>query len=288
MGLSVRRLADAVGAQIDGIDLRQPLRPADAADLLAAWSTHRVLLLRGQDIDDRAHAAFAAHFGTPAEFGPAAGATEISRIYRASNTDEDGCLLAPGDERAEPLKINWHWHIDGCYRAAPNRGVVLRALEVPPVGGDTIFADLQLAWETLPPALKSRIEGLCSLHSFAHMIRICGMSPIAPEEAARLPEVSHPLVWRHADCRMSLFLSPPYMAQIDGLSYASTRALVDELTEWASADRFLYHHRWQPGDVLIWDNRWTMHKVTPYDLARHRRVMRGAALMGTETTSSHG
>jgi alpha-ketoglutarate-dependent taurine dioxygenase len=286
--LRVRRLADTIGAQIDGIDLRQPLGLDDVTQLLDALSSHRVLLLRGQSIDDRAHVAFASHFGTPTVFASTVGAVASPCIYGTSNTGNDGRLLPPGDERAELLKINWFWHVDGCYRAMPNLGVVLRALEVPPVGGDTVFADLQRAWEALPPAFKSRIDGLICHHSFAHMIECCGMPPAAPEEAARLPNAPHPLVWHRRDGRKSLFLSPPYMMHIDGLSYTDTRALVNELTAWASADRFVYHHRWVPGDVVMWDNRWTMDKVTPYDLARHPRVMRGAALVGTEPVATHG
>ncbi|QLH50727.1 MAG: TauD/TfdA family dioxygenase [Candidatus Accumulibacter cognatus] len=283
----MRPLTDTIGAQIDGIDLRRPLPREDVAQILDAWWSYRVLLLRDQSIDDPAHAAFAAHFGTPAIFASGASAAESSCIYGASNTADDSALLPLGHERVKLLKMNWFWHVDGCYRAKPNRGVVLRALVVPPIGGDTVFADLRLAYVTLPPTLRSTIEGLICRHSFAHMIECCGMPPVTPLEAARLPEASHPLVWRHSDGRRSLFLSPPYMAHIDGLSYNNSRALVEELTEWASADRFVYLHRWLPGDVLIWDNRWTMHKVTPYDLACHRRVMRGATLVGTETVSSH-
>ncbi len=288
MPLTFRRLADTIGAQVDGIDLRRQLAEGDAARLREAWRAHRVLLLREQDIDDLAHARFAACFGTPAVFGAAAGAAASPCVYGASNTGDDGRLLPPGDERAELLKMNWFWHVDGCYRAMPNLGVVLRAVEVPPAGGETLFADLRQACETLPAALASRIEGLACRHSFAHMIGHCGLPAVAPQEAARLPGATHPLVWRRRDGRRSLFLSPPYMAGIDGLSYADTRALVDELAAWAGAERFVYRHRWRPGDVLLWDNRWTMHRATPYDLARHRRVMRGATLTGSEAVVAHG
>jgi len=287
MALSMQRLAETIGAQINGIDLCRPLWPEDVAAIREAWSSYRVLLFRNQAIDDHAHASFASHFGTPLEFLSNAGEDRSPYIYGASNTDVHGRLLPAGSESAEVLKINWYWHVDGCYRAMPNLGVVLRALEVPPVGGDTMFADMYHAWEFLPPVQKSRIRKLLCQHSFSHMIEHCGMAPVMPEEVEKLPSALHPLVWHHSDGRRSLFLSPPYVSHIDSLSYGDTRALIDELTVWASADRFVYQHHWKPGDVLIWDNRWTMHKVTPYDLVRHRRVMRGATLTGTEIPSSH-
>ena len=286
MALRIQRLADTIGAQIDGVDLSQNLCVEDIEAIRKAWSLYRVLLFRDQAIDDHAHASFASHFGTPLEFTSDAG-ERSPYIYGASNTDAQGHLLPAGSKSSEVLKINWYWHTDGCYRAMPNLGVVLRALEVPVSGGDTIFADMHHAWEALPSQQKSRIRKLTCLHSFSRMIEHCGMAPVMREEVDNLPTAVHPLVWHHHGGEQSLFLSPPYMSQIEGLSYADTRALVQELTSWATADRFLYQHHWQPGDVLMWDNRWTMHKVTPYDLLHNRRVMRGATLLGTEIPSSH-
>jgi alpha-ketoglutarate-dependent taurine dioxygenase len=130
--------------------------------------------------------------------------------------------------------------------------------------------------------MKQRIERLACRYSFAHMISRCAMPPVEAQETQGLPAAVHPLVREHADGRRSLFLSPPYMEVIDGLDYASTQSLVAELTEWAGQDRFLCRHRWQAGDVLIWDNRWTMHRVLPYDLVNAKRVMRGAMLLGTD------
>lgn len=287
MALSVQRLGDTIGAQVHGIDLSQPLCGDDVASIGAALLSYRVLLFRNQAIDDHAHATFAANFGTPLGFLSEAGKNRSRYIYEASNTDTDGHLLPAGSEPVEVLKINWHWHTDGCYRVMPNFGVVLRALEVPVSGGDTIFANMQHAWEALSTLQKFRLRKLMCRHSFSHMIEHCGMTPVTKEEVDKLPTVLHPIVWQHSGGGQSLFLSPPYMSQIEGLSYADTRSLVDELTSWATADRFLYQHHWQPGDVLIWDNRWTMHKVTPYDLLHNRRVMRGATLVGTEIPSSH-
>jgi len=281
MPLTALPLAGTFGAQIAGIDLRSPLSAADSAWLQGAWSAYRLLLFRDQNVDDSAHAAFSAHFGTPVRFQPSPAGTETF-VYGASNTDEHGQVLPEGHALAQPLRINWAWHIDGSYRAMPNKAVVLRALVVPPQGGDTEFADLQHACATLPTTMAQRIRHRRCTHSFAHMIERCGMPAVTPEEAASLPSARQPLVWRHADGRRTLFLSPPYMSHIEGLSYEAGQALVDELVAWCGSERFVHRHHWRPGDVLTWDNRFTMHRVTPYDLARHARVMRGATLMGTD------
>lgn len=135
----------------------------------------------------------------------------------------------------------------------------------------------------LPNALRKRIDALTCRHSFAHMIEHCGLPGVHAWEV--LPTATPPLVWDHGASGKSLFLNPPYMVQIDGLAYTDTRALVEELTAHATRpdptrpDHAL-RHRWHRDALLIWDNRWTMHRVLPYDLTHEPRVMRGATLAG--------
>jgi alpha-ketoglutarate-dependent taurine dioxygenase len=285
--LRTEPLGPAFGARIEGVNLQAALDRETIEALMSAWERHRVLLFRGQAIDDRAHARLARMLGTPARFERSAGASaESPEIYGSGNTDDTGNLLPPDDGRAQVLTINWSWHVDGCYRATPNKGVVLRAIQVPVEGGDTVFADLEAAYIALPAGMKRRIERLECRHSFAHMISRCGMPPVGEHETAELPAAVHPLVREHSSGRRSLFLSPPYMEAIEGFDYASTQSLVAELTEWATQDRFLCRHRWQAGDVLLWDNGWTMHRVLPYDLANDKRVMRGATLLGTDVVGA--
>lgn len=280
-GMQIERMSGTLGAEILNVDLTRALQPSEIGALEDAWTQHRVLIFRDQSIDDADHARFARALGQPAVFGRTAEGV-AQEVYGASNTDDHGRPLPAGDERARLLTMNWFWHADGCYRAKPNKGVVLRAVEVAAEGGDTLFADMEAAYAALPVALRQRIDGLVCRHSFARMIEHCRMPPVTPEEAEALPSTSHPIVWRHRGGRRSLFLSPPYMERIDDLGDAETRCLIDELTAWATQERFLYRHRWRARDVLVWDNRWTMHKVTPYDMAHHTRIMRGATLLGDE------
>jgi alpha-ketoglutarate-dependent taurine dioxygenase len=281
MGLHVRPTGDALGAEISGVDLGAPLQSGELEVIRKAWARHRVLAFRDQAVDDAGHARFAGLFGALADFGRRAdAATGSAAVYCSSNADDAGCLLSPSDERARELLINWFWHTDGCYRRTPNRGVVLRAVEVPASGGDTLFANMEAAYAALPQATQRRADRLVCRHSFARMLEQCGMRAPAPGEATRLPTAWHPLVWQHAGGKRSLFLSPPYMERLCGPGLFETGAFIAELVEWASQQRFLYRHQWRAGDVLMWDNHWTMHKVSPYDLARQKRIMRGATLIG--------
>jgi alpha-ketoglutarate-dependent taurine dioxygenase len=158
----------------------------------------------------------------------------------------------------------------------------LHGIDVVEDGADTIFANLCAAYETLPATTRQRIDGLFARHSFPYLVKTRGMPPLNSGQIAALPPVDHPLVRRHRDARRSLYLSPPYMETIVGWNQPDSQALIEELTVWASQERFLYRHRWRPHDVIMWDNGWTMHKVMPFDIERVRRVMHGVVLLGTE------
>lgn len=279
MALGIRPLTDTLGAEILGLEPDRPWTDTQTEQLRAAWRRHRVLLLRGTGGEGHAPLRVATALADRREglHDPQAPAP---RPYTSSNTDARGALLPP--DESLPLRINWFWHIDGCYLVRPHLGAVLCAGELPDIGGETEFADLREAWEQLPPRLRERIEGRTCDHRFASMVAHCGMPPVGADEAAQLPHARHPLVRRHHDGRCSLMLSPPYMDRIDGLTPEQTRSLVEELTAWATQDRFVMRHRWQPGDLLAWDNRSTMHRVMPYDIASQGRVMRGASLAGID------
>lgn len=282
--MPVRILAEAgsLGAQVAGAPLDRALPASMAAVLRSALARHGVLVFRGQDIDDVAHARFARVFGEPASFEGCSGFTSAPEIYRAANADAQGRPIATDSLEARLLRINWHWHIDGCYRRMPNHGVVLRCVEAVEGGGETVFADLAGAYERLPSTTRRRIDGLRAVFSFAAMVGRCGLPALSADEASQLPPVEHPLVRQHADGRRSLFLSPPYMERVVGWDVPASARLFEDLTAHATEERGLYRHRWRQADVVVWDNGWTMHRVTPYDIGAARRVMHGATIPGTE------
>ncbi len=283
MSIRIDKLAPALGARVTGIDLSEPLDDASFRSIASALARHGVLVFPDQAISDAAHVRFARRFGEPGVFRPKDNPEGLEpEIFRLANTDPAGNLLPEDSERLQRQRLNWTWHIDGTYRAIPNKGNILHGIEVVTDGGDTIFANLAAAYEALPEAMKASIAGLAARHDFEFQVKELGLPPMTDEARARLPPVEHPLVRGHPDGRRSLYLSPPYMETVVGWSRAESRVLFEELIEWATRERFLYHHRWRRHDLLLWDNGWTMHRVTPFEIARHRRVMHGVTLLGSE------
>jgi alpha-ketoglutarate-dependent taurine dioxygenase len=283
MALTTARLAPVLGAEISGIDLAEELDNGAVVAIKAALAEHGVLVFPGQCLDDAAHVRFARHFGKLGKFRNSNNRDGLlPEIFRLSNTDSDGSLLPAGSERLELLRLNMSWHIDSSYRAIPTRGAILHGIEVCVDGGDTVFANMVAAYEGMPAAMKLRIDNLASIHDFGFQVRNRGLPPMSEEELGRLPPVVHPLVREHADGRRSLYLSPPYIETIVGWSRESSQALVQELTNWAAQDRFIYRHRWRPNDLIMWDNGWTMHKVSPFNLAQHKRLLHGVLILGDE------
>ena len=282
MSIHIRKLRAGLGAEIGGINLSEPVDERGLQLIRRALDEHGVLALPNQPIDDDAHVRFARGFGTLQTFRPRKEPGGLPpEIFRSSNADDAGNIRAPSADDIKLLKLNWLWHADTCYRAVPSRGVVLRAVEMVSAGGDTVFANNTASYEALPEALQRRIAGLSVLHSFEFLVRTQDVPPLSPEEMGRLPRAIHPLVRRHPDGRKSLFLSPPYMESVVGWDRSASRALFEELLAVATQERFLYRHKWAPDDVLVWNNEWTMHHVTPFDAGSERRTMHGATIVGT-------
>lgn len=282
MTLQLRQLAPALGVEVSGIDLTRPIAERDAEQLKRAFERYGVVVIRDQPLDVHAHAGFAARFGRLGTFRrPADRDGMVPEIFRLANTDLDGKLLPEGSEYLRTLQLNQLWHSDSSYLSVPNLGTVLRCVEAPDRGGDTIFASMVAAFEDLPGARREHLVGLSAIHSFEHMVASLALPALSDQDRARIPAVKQPLVRAHPDGRRSLYLSPPYMETIVGWDAARSQAFIAELTEWATQERYTYRHRWRTDDLVMWRNDWTLHRVTDYDLLRSRRVMHGTTLLGT-------
>ena len=285
MSISIRELHPSLGVEVGGVDISKPLSRETVLEIRKAWGRHGVLVFRDQDISDSEHVAFAQNFGD-LEVLPERDHTDgrLPEIFKVSNIGDDGELLPTSNESATFNTLTWFWHTDSCYRSVPSRGAILHGIEViQGGGGETRFANLRAALAEMPAALRARIEGRSATHSFAYMRTHRDLAPMKPEEAASVPAVHHKLIRSHPDGSQSLYISPVYMETISGMGHAETKALVEELTEWASQDHFVYEHSWRPHDVVMWDNTWTMHLVMPYDNANQRRRMHRTAIAGSQT-----
>jgi taurine dioxygenase len=268
------------GAEIRGIDLRS-IGDADFAAIHRAWIDHQVLLFRGQNLTDVDLIAFSRRFGdldhAPVQENGQRIADGTPEIYVVSNVIENG--VAIGSLGAGEAV----WHTDMSYLPAPPKASMLFALEIPPAGGDTSFCDMYAAFETLPAALRDRALGLRVKHDGTYnsggYLRQ-GVTPTSDPRQA--PGTLHPLVCTHPESRRRmLYLGRRRMAWIEGLTLADSEALLDEIWVHATRPQLSFTHLWRVGDLVLWDNRCTMHRRDPFDAASrrimHRTQIKGAA-----------
>jgi alpha-ketoglutarate-dependent taurine dioxygenase len=283
MSLTITPLNPVLGAEVTGIDLAGPLDATAATELRHAFEAYHVLVFPGQPIDDAAHVRFSRHFGELEIFPRQVNRSALlPAIFQISNVGPDNRLLPVDGDEWRYLSDIHVWHTDSSYREIPSKGAILHGIEIPPSGGDTLWCNLFAVYEALPDDLRQRIRGRTARNSIAYQRSRKELPPLAPEEAAAVPPVAQKLARTHPDGRTSLYISPCYIDTISGLDFAESQALLAELVEFAGQERFVYRHIWQPHDVVMWDNRCTMHRVEPFDAAHQRRVMHRTALVGDE------
>ena len=279
--LQVRPLSPALGAEVRGVDMGKPVDAATFAELHEAWMQHLVIVLPRQHITDEQHVAFTRSFGAPEIFHQKIiKSKNLREIFRVSNVDDDGQLMPPDHPTVTQLSLAQFWHTDSSYLQTPCTGALLHGVEVSRSGGETEFTNMYLVYEALPESLRRQVEGRKARHNFEHMHTLKALRPMTAEERAAVPPVWQPMVRIHpVTKRKSLYISPIYNDEVEGMSAAAGKALVNELAEFAGQRRFVYRHRWETDDVLIWDNRCTMHQVTAFD-PRERRVMHRTTVVG--------
>ncbi len=260
----IRRLGPGFVAEVEGLDLSRGLDEATWKALYAAYLEHQVIVLRGQNLTPRQYLRFGARFG-PIE-------PHTVRAFR--HPEAPGItILSNRVEMGRPKGIRdagSHWHSDYSYKKVTANATLLYALEVPEEGGDTLFADMAAAYEALPEEWKRRLRGLKARHQYRwHPDRRNPESRwrlISKEERRETPEIRHPVVRTHPETgRKGLFVFPGITSGIKGivgLAPEESAAILTYLYRHATRPRFRYRHRWRAGDVVVWDNRTTMHRAT--------------------------
>jgi taurine dioxygenase len=276
--MQVESLPHALGAFVTGVDLRK-LDDAAFAAIRQAWLDNLVIVVRGQQFTDDDLTAFSARFGVLDEVPPVSKGQQprySKHVSVVSNLVENGVPIgALGDDEV-------FWHSDTSYRDHPPSASVLHALEVPPAGGNTGFTNMYLALETLAPVLRSRIDTLTVKNDITYnaggQLRE-GFAPVTDVRAC--PGATHPLVRTHPDTRRNaLYLGRRRNAYVHGLEVPQSEALLDALWVHATQDFLAWHHVWQVGDVVIWDNRCVMHHRDPFDPGGRRIMHRAQARDG--------
>lgn len=286
MAITVRPRHPALGAEILGVDLRRPLDGEIRRAVHEAWMKYLVVVFPDQEITDAEHVAFTRHFGEPEIFHQTSlhlRSDRVKEIFLVSNVDENGNLLTPGEPSQKQLSSSRQWHTDSSYRPMPSMGSLLHGIEISRTGGITQFINMYMVYDDLPDVLRRQVEGRKARHDFAMLSRLVGSPPPSDAERAAMPPVWHPMVRRHpVTGRKSLFISSIYNDAIEGMEDVAARRLIEELSDFAAQPRYMYRHVWAPHDVLMWDNRCTVHAVTPHDPGE-RRVMHRTTIVGRES-----
>jgi taurine dioxygenase len=276
--ISVIPSGQACGATVTGVDLSGPLAPDMVAAIRAAWLEHHVLAFPGQTMDDddleRFTCAFGG-FGHDPFIAPIPGRNHIIAVERRA--DETSPLFAE------------NWHSDWSFQAVPPAGTCLYGITIPPVGGDTLFANQHAALEAMPPAMRDKLEGKVAIHSARRAYAPDGMygagdagdrsmdiRPSAEAEAVQ----RHAIIRKHPETgREGLFSCFGYIIGIEGMADEEALPLLIELYHWQGREAFQYRHKWQPGMLVMWDNRSVLHAATGgyagYDRLLHRTTIAG-------------
>lgn len=267
-------------AEVSGLDLKRPASAALIAEIGAALDRYAVLVFRDQPLAISEQIAFSEGFGAlETTVGAALNGRRRSRfgeprVAEVSNLDADGAIRPPDDRWRLMQKANELWHTDSSFKPRPGRISILSAHECPARGGETEFADLRAAYDSLDDATKAQIADLQAAHSMARSRSLVGYDDLPSDAAVLFPPVIQPLARRHpASGRMSLYLAS-HASHVLGLTPDDGRALLDRLTAVATQPRFVFRHEWRVGDLVMWDNRCTMHRGRPYDDMNERRDMR--------------
>lgn len=274
--MEVVALNAPLGARVEGLDRARANEPDVAAALNRALAEHLLVVIPGERMTPEQTRALSAAFGTPQK--------QLLRYKRSGDVPDVSVmvstLMADGSTDKTAIRAE-DWHTDDSYFAVPAKATLLHGIEIPSRGGATWFCNMHSVYEALPETTRKRIDGLRAIHGYDTPRARNRPSPRTPEEIAETPDVEHPLVRTHPETgRKSLYLNPNRLDRIVGLERAESDALLDELADEARKPRHHHGHVWNVGDVVVWDNRATMHRVVIDYPVGETRVMQRVLIEG--------
>ena len=264
-------MSDLLGAQISGVDLSQALSDAQFNRILDLFHRHCVIFFRGQKLDAAQLAAFSARFGElDVHHMTEHTLPGLPQVRVLSNVKKDGKAIGVSYG-------GMHWHSDLSYKERPGLATLLYAIQCPPSGADTQFVSMYAAYEALPAERRKELPRFKAVHdrNYRYAALYPNRPPLTAQQIAKVPPVVHPLVIRHPDTgRAALYVAKDVVSGIIGMEDNVARKLIAELEALATQPEFIYSHQWREGDVLVWDNRCTLHRATPFDTRYGRTLYR--------------
>jgi len=288
MAITISAVTPSFVAEIGDVDLSQPLTTEEVASIKQAFWDYAVLIFPGQDLTEQQHLTFARHIG-PLEtnlftINKNAKFRVPPELIDVSNITLNNEIWGAQSRMRQFNMGNRLWHTDSSFKYLPARASLLYALVIPPVGGHTEFADLRAAYDALSENMKRRLKGLIAEHSLAYSRAKTGFSDFTDAEQTTLPPVPQVVVRTIPENgRKSLYIAS-HAGRIQGMPEEEGRALIDELLTHATQRQFVYTHRWRVHDLVMWDNRCTMHRGADFDDLRWRREMHRATVSDIANT----
>ena len=286
MALATRRLHPLFGVEILGVDVKR-VDDGTFREIVDAFNEHSVLLFAGQRLTDAEQITFSQRFG-PLEatirtiVAQGNAPPEISNL---SNVDPEDRLIPRGDRRNIFNAGNQMWHTDSSFKRVPAMASLLSGREVPPEGGETEFASMRVAYERLPEEQRRFLEGKVAIHSFTYSRGLVSEGLFEGDHAAQVPPVRQALVRANPANGRKAFYVASHACEILGMPTGEARALIRTLIAAATEPARIYTHRWRVGDLVMWDNRCTLHRGRPWDESRYRRVMHRTTVAGDGPTA---
>lgn len=284
MAITIRKLHPLFCAEIGGVDTGQPMDDATFAAIRAALDEHAVLVFHDQTLDDQKQIEFSRRFGplqTTGKANPATGTV----FARQSNLDiGTGSVIPAEDRRMIYQKGNYLWHADSTFYPNGSLCSLLSARVVPPVGGNTEFADMRAAYDALDEATRAKLEGLVVEHSLVYSRSTVTTNALTPEMKAELPGAWQTMVRTNPVTGRKSIYAGAHASHVIGWPREEGRAFIRQLNEFATQPRFTYSHAWRAGDLVIWDNRATLHRATAYDTVNHKRLMQRTTVVDAGPT----
>lgn len=288
MGISVWPIAGDFAAEIGDVDLSRPLDEADVAAIRDAFWTYAVLVFPDQRLSQDDHTTFARHIG-PLETSIATYRDDTKMRLRpdlsdVSNLDAENNIL-PTENRLRLFQLgNRLWHTDSSFKFVPAKASLLYARAIPPCGGHTEFADMRAAWDALDDATRAEVEGRVAEHSIMHSRARLGYDSFTAEERAKMPPVPQVMVRTIPETGRKTLYVASHAGRVVGMETAAGRALIQRLVAHATQRQFVYTHRWRANDLVMWDNRCTMHRGTAFDDQRWKRDVQRATVADIANT----
>ena len=283
---SLEPLHSDFGAHCSGIDFKKPITDSGVReDLRRAVDEYSFLCFPGQALQDKEHLEFTRYLGEPEPNHVKLGQQGIVDYFSSvGNVEEDGTVLSSKHKRTIFLTGNNMWHSDSSFREVPSFVSIMSAYEVPEQGGETEFASCRAAYARLSSDLKEQIDPLVGIHDYVFSRSKVSPDAVTPSHAASLPPMRQKLVRENPRTGEKNYYIGSHVREIEGWTFDESRSLLDYLLIQATLEKHVYIHRWQPGDLVIWDNRCLIHRGSGYDADRYRRRMRQTRVTGNGPT----